>query len=116
MPDYIQLLDRIKELVEEKKSIIPPMQEILKNAENEELKKKVKRFIEINEELSELTKQLGTVFEHKGTFYSVEIKEDGIVIEVQDEWYDDEVTLPYPVLYKLLAWLRKMGVLEEADA
>ena len=115
MPDYKQLLNQVKELVEEKKTIMLALQEILKE-QNEDLRKKAKRIIEINEEMDKLLKQLRTVFEHEDTFYSVEIKEDGIVIEMQDSWYHDEIMIPYQVFYKLLTWLKKMGVLEEADA
>ncbi len=115
MPDYRQLLKRVRELVEEKKSILIPLYEELSEEQKEELRMKAARIVVINEELSELTKQLRKIVEQDSTFYTIELREDCITIEEMDTYRDYSVNIPYEVFFEFLAWLKEMGVFEEVE-
>jgi len=120
MADYKQLLSQINELKDEKNRILqtmPSLEDFPKIEEDEELDRKVKRLMEINEELDKLEKQLIIELEHEDSYYSIYIMNDGVAIyEQSEESGEEEVFLPYPVLHKLIAWLREMGVLSDGSS
>ncbi|WP_456478181.1 hypothetical protein [Geoglobus ahangari] len=117
VPDGTNLgiINAIAELVEEKKSILIPLYEELSEEQKEVLRMKAARIVEINEELSELTKQLRKIVRREGTIYAIELREDRITIEEMETYRDYSVEIPYDVFFEFLSWLREMGVFKEAD-